>query len=186
MKRRTIASLQPYKQYTIMRMKPILAISLFTFALAGIGCQTAAAQATNPNRIYQLRSLKVAKLTAAGHSINAWVMDNAGKNEEGMMFLTDKEVKSSEGMIFLFPSVQPGDRNHGFWMHNTLIPLDIIYISASKKVVSISNGKVQDDTSLQAKGPYLYVVELKAGTSKKLGIKPGTKFDIPASLKWAD
>lgn len=167
-------------------MKPLIGISLFSFALLGFGYQTAIGQVTNPYRIHQLRSLKVAKLTVAHHDINAWVMDSDAKNQEGMMFLTDKEVKSDQGMIFLFPGVQPADMRHGFWMHNTLIPLDIIYISSTKKVVSIAEGKVQDDTTLPPKGPYLYVLELKQGTAKKLGIKPGTKFDIPSTLKWAE
>jgi len=167
-------------------MRPLIAISALVWALAGIGCRSANAQVTNPNRIHQLKSLKVAKLTAAGHTIEAWVMDTVGKNEEGMMFLTDKEVKSSQGMIFLFPTIQPSDRAHSFWMHNTLIPLDIIYISAGKRVVNIAAGKIQDDTPLSARAPYLYVVELKQGTAKKFGIKAGTKFEIPSGIKWAE
>lgn len=164
-------------------MKPLIGISLFVCAFVGSGFHTAAAQTTNPNRVHQLKSLKVAKLKAAGHTIEAWVMDTEAKNQEGMMFLTDREVRQDQGMIFLFPSVQPADSSHGFWMHNTLIPLDIVYIGASKKVVSISEGKVQDDTTLLAKGPYFYVVELKQGTAKKFGIKTGTKWEIPGSLK---
>jgi uncharacterized membrane protein (UPF0127 family) len=167
-------------------MKQLIGVSLFVCAYAGFGWASASAQVPNLNRVHQLSSLKVVKLKAANHELEAWVMDTDAKNAEGMMFLTDKEVKPNQGMIFLFPKIQPSDSSHGFWMHNTLIPLDIIYISASKKVVSIAEGKVQDDTSLLAKAPYLYVVELKQGTAKKLGIKPGTKFDIPANLKWAD
>src|SRR5476649_1699378 len=151
---------------------------LFCFAFC---CQLACGQVNNPSRVHQLKSLKVAKLQAAGHPISAWVMDDEAKDAEGMMFLTDKEVKSSEGMIFLFPTLQTADK--GFWMHNTLIPLDIVYISKSKRVVSISQGKVLDDKSLYPTGPYFYVVELKAGTAKKLGIKPGTKWEIPDTLK---
>ena len=166
-------------------MKPLYRISLFVVATAALA-SSAFGQTLNPNRIHQLKSLKVVKLTAAGHSIDAWVMDTEPKNAEGMMFLTDREVKTNQGMIFIFDKVQPGDHDHSFWMHNTLIPLDIIYIGKDKKVVSIAEGKVQDDTALPAKGAYFYVVELKQGTAKKYGIKPGTKFDIPGGLKWVD
>jgi len=167
-------------------MKALHGISFFALASVAFAGQMAFGQATNPSRIHQLKSLKVAKVLAAGHTLDVWVMDTEAKNEEGMMFLTDKEVKSNQGMIFLFSAVQPADRNHSFWMHNTLIPLDIIYISQAKKVVSIAEGKVQDDTALPASAPYFYVIELKQGTAKKLGIKPGAKFDIPGSLKWVD
>ena len=152
----------------------------FTLGLLG---GSASAQIHNPNRIHQLSSLKVTKLVAAGHTIDAWLMDDEAKNEEGMMFLTDREVKTNQGALFLFPQVQPADQYHGFWMHHTLIPLDIIYIGMNKKVVSISEGKVENDTVLMAKGPYFYVLELKQGTAKKYGIKPGTSFQIPANVK---
>ncbi len=168
------------------QMKVFLGISMAVCVGVGLAGSAATSQVRNPNRAFQLSSLKVSKLVAAGHSLTVWVMDTENKREEGMMFLTDHEVKSNQGMIFLFSSVQAGDRDHGFWMHNTLIPLDIIYISAAKKVLNIAEGKVQNDTSLPATGAYLYVVELKQGTAKKLGIKPGTKFEIPTSLKSAD
>ncbi len=139
-------------------------------------------QVSNPRRVHQLKSLKVVKISASNHIIDSWVMDNDQKREEGMMFLTDKEVKSNQGMIFVFDTVQPNNGQHAFWMHNTLIPLDVIYISAAKKVVSISTGKVEDDTPLLPKGAYKFVLELKGGLAKKLGIKPGTRLNIPASV----
>ena len=137
-------------------------------------------QARNPNRVHQLKSLKVAKLQASGHSIDAWIMDNELKRQEGMMFLKDGEVKANQGMIFAFEQLQgPSD---GFWMHNTYIPLDIIYISAGKKVINIKYGKPFDETSLKPGSPYKFVVELKGGMAKKFGIKNGTIFSIPNSV----
>lgn len=165
-------------------MKASTGISIFAFA--AIACATLFAQSDNPSRLHQLKSLRVAKLSAAGHPIDAWIMDSEQKRQEGMMFLTDKEVKSNQGMIFLFSAVQPGDRDHSFWMEHTLIPLDIIYVNRAKTVINIGDGKVLDRTPVLAKGAYMYVVELKAGTAKKLGIKPGTKFQIPDALKSAD
>lgn len=169
-------------------MKAIPGFLLLSVAVFGCGSAASSAygQANNPQRVHQLKSLKVVKIEGAGHVIDSWVMDNDQKREEGMMFLTDKEVKSNQGMIFVFDTVQPNNGRNAFWMHNTLIPLDVIYISASKKVVSISAGKVQDDTPLLPKGGYKYVLELKLGTSKKLGIKAGTRLNIPASVKAID
>lgn len=166
-------------------IKQLAAISLLVVGMAALECRTASAQARNPNRVYQLNTLKVTKVSAAGHTLELWIMDTEGKNNEGMMFLTDKEVRNDQGMLFLFRNVQRGDRDHSFWMHNTLLPLDIIYIDAHKRVVNIAEGKPMDDTPLPAARDYLYVVELKRGTAKRLGIKPGTKFDISSGLKWA-
>ena len=168
-----------------MRMKSLFGYALLFVAAIGCSSPIAAAygQGNNPNRVHQQKSLKVVKIEAAGHNIDSWVMDNEQKREEGMMFLTDKEVKSNQGMIFVFDTVQPNNGKYAFWMHNTLIPLDIIYISPAKKVINICAGKAMDDASLYPQGPYNYVLELKLGTAKRLGIKPGARLGIPPSLK---
>ena len=160
--------------------------------------QTAAAQSSpatvpvakpvgNPNRVYQLDTLKKVDLSLKGHPIHAWVMDDSGKQEEGMMFLEDKDVKPDEGMLFAFDAVQPKNRPNGepsgFWMHNTLIPLDIVYLSPQNKVIRIAEGKVKDDTNLPATADYRNVIELKAGTAAKDGLKPGDTVSIPSLPK---
>src|SRR5579862_4924359 len=88
-------------------------------------------QATNPNRVNQLRDLKVVPIKAASQTVRAWVMDTESKREEGMMFLTSKDVSEKQGMIFVFPDVQPA--KNSFWMHNCPLGLDIIYISPSNR-----------------------------------------------------
>lgn len=138
----------------------------------------------NPDRVYQLADLKTVMIKVNGHPIKAWVMDTDSKRQEGMMFLKDGEVKAEEGMLFLFPT--DNDANHGFWMHNTLIPLDIIYIDAAGKVVSIANGKPKDDTTLKPEAAYRNVVELKGGEAAKLGVKKGSRVEIPKDLKAVD
>ncbi len=156
--------------------------------------QTAQAQSTsstapptkpigNPNRVYQLDTLKKVDLNLKGHTVHAWIMDDESKQQEGMMFLEDKDVKADEGMLFAFDQVQPKTRPEGqpsgFWMHNTLIPLDIVYLSPNDKVIRIANGKVQDDTNLPAGADYKNVIELKGGTATKYGLKPGDSVSIP-------
>jgi|GEM_PF-442776 len=137
----------------------------------------------NPNRAFQLSSLDHAALKVNGTGIDAWVMDTEPKRQEGMMFLKNPEVRDDQGMIFVFPAVQLPGPNHGFWMHNTILPLDIVYIASDYKVLNVQAGKPQDDTSLAASGAYWYVLELKQGEAKKLGIKPGTKIEMPKTLK---
>lgn len=135
----------------------------------------------NPNRIHQLKDLKKVDIDVKGNTIHAWVMDDDSKQQEGMMFLTDKDVKADEGMLFAFDKPQLKADERGFWMHNTLIPLDIVYLSPKGQVLNIAHGKIQDDTTLPAAGDFQYVLEVKAGTMAKLGLKAGDTVPIP---KW--
>jgi uncharacterized membrane protein (UPF0127 family) len=135
----------------------------------------------NPNRAFQLRTLKHAGLKINGKSIDAWLMDTAAKQTEGMMFLTDKDVKDDQGMLFVYNAPQP--KTGGFWMHNTILPLDIIYIAQNHKVLNIQKGKPHDDTNLPPAASYQFVLELKQGQAEKLGMKPETLVDIPKDVR---
>jgi hypothetical protein len=136
------------------------------------------AKGDNPSRINQLSSLTVHTITAGGKKLNLWLMDNESKREEGMMFLTEKEVRNDQGMLFVFKDVQKDDGQHGFWMHNCPLGLDIVYISSDRKVVSVADGKPYDETSLSPKGDYQYVIEVKPGLAVTYGLKPGAKVDL--------
>lgn len=133
----------------------------------------------NPSRLHQLRDLKRVKLKVGAREIPAWVMDDDGKRAEGMMFLTAKDVKDTEGMIFVFPDAQP----RSFWMQNTLLALDIVYIDPAGKVVKVVKGKPQDETPLPSDAPAQFVLELKQGGAQKFGITKGTKITLPKDLR---
>lgn len=156
-------------------MRRTLLISL----LLAVGAASLVAQTNrvdNPSRVHQLWTLKKVNLKANGHVIHAWVMDDDSKREEGMMFLTNKEVKDDEGMIFVFP--QPDKQS--FWMHNTILPLDIVYIDPRHSVLNIQKGKPFNDSPLPSAGIAQYVLELKQGMAAKFGIRKGTKIAFPA------
>lgn len=127
-----------------------------------------------------MRQLEHATITGGKQPIDAFVADDDIKLTEGFMWVTDKDFKDDQGMIFIM-------WNNGiqsFWMENTLIPLDIVYIATDGKVVSIAHGKPKDETTLPSTGPAHYVLELKGGMAAKFGISPGTKLNIPSSLKY--
>ena len=130
-------------------------------------------------RTYHTKDLDRGTLKVNGADINAWVMDDDAKRQEGMMWLVEDDVKDNDGMIFVFPDSD----KRAFWMHDTILALDIIYIKSDKTVDSIQLGKPYDETSLPSDGPAQYVLELKEGCAKKFGIKKGTKFEIPDSVK---
>lgn len=122
-----------------------------------------------------------AKLTFPdGHAIRAEVVDTPHTREVGMMCLT--HVKKDYGMLFVFP--QEMDLN--FWMKNTLLSLDIVWIGADKKVTVIhdhlkkSTVDTPDSQVATAFGRGLYVLELPAGAAKRRGLKAGDqlKFEV--------
>ncbi len=137
----------------------------------------------NANRIHQLKDLKVVPIKVNGHPIQAWLMDTESKRAEGMMFLVDKDVKENEGMLFVFKDLQKNDGEHGFWMANCPLGLDIIYVNPDKQVLNVGDGKPFNRDSVAPAGDYLWVVELKRGTASKLGIRPGSKVEIPSGTK---
>lgn len=88
--------------------------------------------------------------------------------ETGLMYRDHMET--NEGMLFVFDDVAP--RN--FYMKNTKIPLDLIFIDASKKIVSFQkNAKPLDESSLPSVVPAKYVLEINAGLVEKWVVSIG-------------
>jgi len=82
-------------------------------------------------------------------------------------------MEADMGMLFIMPE----EKNQSFWMKNTYLPLDIIYINKKKEVVSIQeNAKPMNERPLPSIGPAIFILEIPGGTSSKLGIKPGNKW----------
>lgn len=96
--------------------------------------------------------------------------------EQGLMYRT--ELADNHGMLFSFPDTEP----RTFWMKNTLIPLDMIFLDENKKVVSITSyaNPCEDASGVtcaryQSGLPAKYVLELKAGQSKVKQILVGSQ-----------
>lgn len=79
-------------------------------------------------------------------------------------------MSADAGMLFYFGN----EDERGFYMKNTLIPLDMIFIRKNGIIHSIhENAKPLDETTIFSKGPVAAVLELNGGMADKLGIKPG-------------
>jgi uncharacterized membrane protein (UPF0127 family) len=90
----------------------------------------------------------------------------------GLMFRT--EMSADEGM--LFPYDQP--RILSFWMKNTVLSLDIVFIGPDHRVINVADHAVPySEASLTSDSPAIAVLELKAGRAGALGIARGTKVD---------
>ncbi len=90
--------------------------------------------------------------------------------ELGLMFR--KSMKENQGMLFIFAE----DTTQTFWMRNTFIPLDMVFINSQMVIVSISrNTKTLSDQTYTSKGPAQYVLEVNAGYCDKFNIHSGDK-----------
>ena len=96
------------------------------------------------------------------------IADDAAERAKGLMFRT--KMGADEGMIF--PMDPP--RGAAFWMKNTVLPLDILFVGVDGKVSNIAaNAKPYDETPLPSVGLAKGVLELNAGRAAQLGIVPG-------------
>ncbi len=86
-----------------------------------------------------------------------------------------KSMPEDHGMIFVFRYEQV----LYFWMRNTLIPLDIVYLNRDGKVVAIRQMKPLDETGIGSKEPAQYAIELNAGQAQKCGVKEGDIIKLP-------
>ena len=78
------------------------------------------------------------------------------------------------GMLFVFPHPQI----LSFWMKDTIIPLDMIFIDQNKKIINIVTVSIGDLSIKKSLSPALYCLELNAGIATKLNLKPGDLIDI--------
>ncbi len=91
--------------------------------------------------------------------------------EQGLM--NRSYLAPNHGMLFLFNSDAP----RSFWMHNTLIPLDMIFVTSAGRITNIiHSAEPKTDTLRKSTEPVQYVVELPGGTAKKHKIQAGDTF----------
>ena len=98
------------------------------------------------------------------------VMRNDAERAKGLMFR--RFLPDDRGMLFDFSAEAPVM----MWMKNTILPLDMIFISKSGEIVTIAeNTEPQSERTIPSGGPVLSVLEVNAGTAARLGLKPGDK-----------
>lgn len=115
---------------------------------------------------------------SAAHMFRVQVADDPAKRSKGLMFRRD--LPADEGMLFMFPLPEPAS----FWMKNTYIPLDLIFIRANGRIANIEHGKPHDLTGIRSRGRVMAVLELTAGTASRLGIVPGDMVRHKALGNW--
>jgi uncharacterized protein len=118
-------------------------------------------------------TLEIASKTGV-HAFTVEVVDTEDARARGLMYR--RELPEGRGMLFDFKSEQPVS----FWMKNTYIPLDMIFIRADGRILSIAeNTEPLSERPVPSGGPVLGVLEVIGGTAKKLGIAPGDRVSYP-------
>ena len=108
------------------------------------------------------------------HSFNVEVVDNDADRAKGLMHR--RSLPEGTGMLFDFHREQ----DVSFWMQNTYIPLDMIFIRADGRIHRIAENTVPLSLEqVPSKGPVRGVLEVIAGTSRKLGLAPGDRVAHP-------
>lgn len=96
------------------------------------------------------------------------------EQQTGLMYR--KTMEENRGMLFVYENEQPRPY---FYMKNTYIGLDLIYISADKEIVDINkNAKPHDESLISSDKPSQYVLEVNAGMADKWNLKIGDRVAI--------
>lgn len=105
-----------------------------------------------------------------GYAVEVEIAADDVTRAQGLMYRD--RLRPHTGMIFFFPE----EAANPFWMKNTLIPLDIIWIDGQKRIVSITTAppcKADPCPSYPPAGPALYVLEVDAGVARQHGLNAG-------------
>ena len=154
---------------------PLLYLALLTAAAAaatGGGCQSAASQPSS--------GLPTVKMQIGSTTFTLEVASNEETRERGLM--RRDSMDRDHGMIFVF------DREQilPFYMKNTRIPLDIVFVDKDGVVVAVKQMKPYDLSITSSEKPALWAIELNAGAAAEAGVKPGDRLEIPQQARTAE
>ena len=123
--------------------------------------------------------LPLVAATAPGASLVLAVAADEAARERGLMCVL--HLRPQHGMVFAFPRESEWE----FWMKNTLVPLDMVWVDASGTVTTVAadvpaSTRATPETALaRRRGRGIYVVELRAGEAAADGLAPGAHLSLP-------
>ena len=119
------------------------------------------------------QTLEIATKTGV-HIFSVEIVDNDADRAKGLMYR--RELPEGRGMLFDFHR----DQEVSFWMQNTYISLDMIFIRGDGQILRIEENTVPLSTRMiPSRGAVRAVLEVIGGTSRKLGIAPGDRVSSP-------
>ena len=108
------------------------------------------------------------------------VADDDRERSAGLMFRA--EMKDEHGMLFVFDNT----RRVAFWMKNTPLPLDLVFVGEDGRVAAVMEGVPFSTAPISPEAPVRFVLELNAGTAQKAGIAEGDRVRHPQIDRLAD
>jgi uncharacterized membrane protein (UPF0127 family) len=127
----------------------------------------------------QVPVVRVVFPEAAGVGVDAELVASSHDTMRGLMYR--KSMPEDRGMLFDLPEPR---EDHAFWMHNTCIPLDLLYVDDDGFIVGIvENAPTLNDGSRSVGCLSHYVLEVNAGWTRRHGVKAGQKMTLPPEVK---
>ncbi len=144
---------------------------------------TPSGRISDASRTYPLDSLPTASITVAGHPLRVWLArendpQRPGIVNEGLMYVPTSEIADDQGMLFIFQD----EEVRGFWMKNTIAPLDIAFARMNGTIVKIWQMPPLTLQTFSSIEPAMYALEVKQGTFARLGIHEGDVLEVPAAV----
>jgi len=151
----------------MMHYAMLSAAAVLTLACSSCRSKDPPAPASPPSTTITIHTSEKDTIT-----IQAEVVATPKAREKGLMFR--KELPDNTGMLFVFED----ERDHSFWMKNTLVPLDILFIAGDKTVAGIIHEATpKSEKSLSVGLPSRYVLELPGGFCARNNIHRGNQLD---------
>lgn len=157
---------------SILPRIPAILVLAAIFCLAG--CRDSEKQVLETEAVGFTKEAVLQILAVESDSILATldieIADSEYETQTGLMYR--EEMKKNRGMLFIFDA----PAQHAFYMKNTLIPLDIIFIDANREIATIQpDAQPMDEGSIPSRVPVQYVLEVNAGLSEQWGLEPGDR-----------
>lgn len=127
------------------------------------------------DRFFPRAHLQIATPDARQHGFQVWVADNDARRARGFMHI--EQLDADAGMLFLFPR----QGRIAMWMKNTHVSLDMLFVRADGTVDHVvEHTEPLSLETIESANPVTAVIELKAGTAARLGIRAGAQVVHPA------
>lgn len=144
-------------------------------ALALSSCRPPKAPPAPPDPVKLPQARLTVESRAGATALDVEVARDDPSRERGLMFRP--AMPAGVGMLFIFRTSEP----HVFWMKNTLVPLDMLFLDDHGRIVGIiENAEPLTLTPRDPHAPSRYVLEVAGGTAFAHGWRAGDKVDLPA------
>ncbi|UOB16537.1 DUF192 domain-containing protein [Abyssalbus ytuae] len=156
----------------------LLSSALLFFILILISCkqENKPAIKTEPVTFKKQGVLEIIKDSTNIITLDIEVANDEYERQTGLMYRTSLGEK--QGMLFIFET----EEVRYFYMKNTYIPLDILFINSENKIVSFAeNTEPTDETSLPSQAPVKYVLEINGGLAERWNLETGDEIRFSLS-----